>query len=131
VLLGLIVGGVIYFNAGRLGDLVIGPIPKGTPVNLLANFNSEADPALQKQAFKALLGGLAEIKSRNLDADQTRRVLREKVAPELMKVNKCPDFVMDKGQFDVGRRQERVDRAPENPVTMGHERRVAARGIGI
>lgn len=99
VVLGLLMGTVIYFNAGRLGDLNIGPIPAGTPVNLLANFNSEADFETQKQSVTTLIAGLAEIESRHLDAEATQQVMRKKIAPALMAVNKCPDFVMDKGHY--------------------------------
>ncbi len=99
VFLGLLVGTVVYFNAGGLGDLRIGPIPAGTPVNLLANFNSEADRGAQIQSVRTLVAGLAEIESRQLDTEATRRVMTGKIAPALMEVNKCPDFVMDKGHY--------------------------------
>lgn len=97
LLVGLVGGLAIYFNAGRLGDVRIGPIPAGTPVNLLANFNPEAEPSQQKAAVSALVNGLAEIKSRHLEPPEARRLMKEKIAPALMDVNKCPDFVMDKG----------------------------------
>ena len=41
----LVVGLLIYFLNGALGDVRVGPIPKGTPVNLLANVNPDADAA--------------------------------------------------------------------------------------
>lgn len=97
VTLGLLVGLIVYFNAGSLGDVKLGPIPKGTPVNLISNFNPEADQALQISSVKAIVAGLAEIDSRHLDPEAADKVLKEKVAPALMEVNKCPDFVMDKG----------------------------------
>lgn len=87
----------IQFFAGRLGDLRIGPIPAGTPVNLLANVNSEAP---QRDIIKGALEvtrGLSDIRSRSLDPKATREVLARGVVPPLMKINKCPDFVMDRG----------------------------------
>lgn len=99
VVFSLAVGTVVYFNAGKLGDIRLGPIPAGTPVNLLANFNSEADRGTQKESVATLVNGLAEVKSRHLDAEATQKVLKEKIAPALMQVNKCPDFVMDKGHY--------------------------------
>ena len=99
VVFSLGIGFVVYFNAGKLGDLRIGPIPKGTPVNLLANLNSEAEPALLKASISETIQGLAEIESRHLKPEVARDLLRSKVAPALMKVNKCPDFVMDKGHY--------------------------------
>ena len=99
VIAALLIGTIVYFDAGKLGDLSLGPIPKGTPVNLLANFNSEADRGQQSASLKQAVAGLAEIKTRHLGDDEAKRVLKEKVAPALMDVNKCPDFVMDKGHY--------------------------------
>ncbi len=99
VVLSLGVGLLIYFFAGELGDLHIGPIPKGTPVNLLANVNPDADPKELVKAVKVTVGTLAQIDSKHLDDEQAQKLLREKVAPALMKVNKCPDFVMDRGHY--------------------------------
>ena len=95
----LLVGAIVHFYAGNLGDVRIGPIPAGTPVNLLANFNSEAARKTQVRSVKRVLSGLAEIKSRSLDEENAQRVMREKIAPALMEVNKCPDFVMDRGHY--------------------------------
>ena len=97
--LSVLIGGVVYFNAGKLGDLRIGPIPKGTPVNLLANLNSEADVKELKKAIGTTIRGLAEIESRHLEGDEMQKVLKQQIAPALMEVNKCPDFVMDKGHY--------------------------------
>ncbi|MCS7466843.1 hypothetical protein NZK35_09325 [Stieleria sp. ICT_E10.1] len=99
VIAALVVSGLVYFKAGRLGDVNIGPIPKGTPVNLLANFNPEADLATQKKSVATLIAGLAEIESRQLGKEAAERVMKDKIAPALMSVNKCPDFVMDKGHY--------------------------------
>jgi mono/diheme cytochrome c family protein len=93
----LLIGLIVYFNAGRLDDLRLGPIPAGTPVNLLANLNAEADAGDLKRAIGVSITGLAEIASRHLPPDETAEMLRKKVAPALLNVNKCPDFVMDKG----------------------------------
>lgn len=97
VLLALIVGGIVYFNAGGLGDIRIGPIPAGTPVNLIANINPEADPRELKRALGTVIDGLAEIRSRHLKDADADKVMREKIAPALLAVSKCPDFVMDRG----------------------------------
>jgi hypothetical protein len=95
----LTLGGVLYFLNGRLGELSIGPIPRGTPINLLANLNPDADRGEMKQALKTTLDALTEIKTEQLDEAEAQRILRERVAPELMKVNKCPDLVMDRGHY--------------------------------
>lgn len=99
LVLSLAFGGLVYFFAGRLGDVHIGPIPQGTPVNLLANLNPDAKPAELLKAVKVTVNALAEIESKHLDEEQAQKVLREKAAPALMEVNKCPDFVMDHGHY--------------------------------
>jgi hypothetical protein len=95
----LAVGALVHFRTGRFGGLRIGPIPKGTPVNLLANVNPDADPKALRHAVKVTLNTLAEIKSKRLCDEDAQRLMRERIAPELMKVNKCPDFVMDQGHY--------------------------------
>ncbi|MFO0906065.1 MAG: hypothetical protein U0939_23865 [Pirellulales bacterium] len=95
----LAIGSLVYFAAGRLGDVRVGPIPAGTPVNLLANTNPETPRGEFKQATVAAIGAMAQIKSQNLSASEAQKVMQQKVAPELMKINKCPDFVMDRGHY--------------------------------
>jgi hypothetical protein len=99
LVLSLALGGLVYFFAGQLGDIHLGPIPQGTPVNLLANLNPDAKPAELRKAVKLTVGTLAEIESKHLDAEQGQALLRGKAAPALMEVNKCPDFVMDHGHY--------------------------------
>jgi len=75
----------------------IGPIPEGTPVNLLANINLETDPAV-------LLALLLDIKHKldaippGADDDEARKVLKPLV-PKLLGVSKCADFVVNKGHY--------------------------------
>lgn len=96
VVAALVVGFATHFISGRLGDLRIGPIPKGTPVNLLANIDLENRAAAGK-AVLTTLTALGEAKSKHLSPEDTARLMREKVAPALLDASRCPDFVMDKG----------------------------------
>lgn len=85
------------------GFLKIGPIPKGTPINLLANANLEltADPIKAARLVKVALKvktDLLGIRLRHLDADQSREVLKNLI-PDLMSISKCPDFVEDRGHL--------------------------------
>ena len=98
-LAGLAFGFIAHFNSGGFGDFRLGPIPAGTPVNLLANIDAERDLGELKQAIGATIKGLAKIDARRLEGDQKKKVLREEIAPALLKVSKCPDFIMDKGHF--------------------------------
>lgn len=99
IVVGLLISGFLYLLSGRLGDLHLGPIPKGTPVSLLANANPDADPADLKKAVLGSLETLADVESRHLNPDEANKAMRERVAPALMKVSKCPDFVMDEGHY--------------------------------
>jgi cytochrome c5 len=81
--------------AGSDGYVRIGPIPKGTPINLLGN--------LQPDFGKALLGvkilkALLKIHAMNLSPEQATAELI-KAVPELLAANKCPDFIEDKGHY--------------------------------
>ncbi len=101
VVLAIALGAFVYFNAGRLGAIRVGPIPKGTPVNLIANVNGELEKRTLLKAFSEVAAGLTEIETRHLDRnpDELQRVMREEIAPSLLTVSKCPDFVMDKGHY--------------------------------
>jgi len=99
ILIGLIISAFLYLLSGRLGDLRLGPVPKGTPVSLLANLNPDADPIELKKAVFGSLEVLADIESRHLPPEEARKLMRDKVAPALIKVSKCPDFVMDEGHY--------------------------------
>jgi hypothetical protein len=82
-------------------ELRIGPIPKGTPVNLLANINNELsfEPRRLRNLVAVLLRtklALKRIRDEKLEGEQATAVLRELV-PGLLAVSKCPDFVTDRG----------------------------------
>ncbi|WP_454063649.1 hypothetical protein [Candidatus Nitrospira salsa] len=83
-------------------ELSLGPIPKGTPINLLANLNNELsfkDPVRLARLVKVLVkvkAGLKRIKAQNLNDEQSLALLKELV-PDLLEVNKCKDFVIDRG----------------------------------
>ncbi len=81
------------------GYFRLGPIPAGTPVNLLGSFDPEADPANLLALCLKLKVTLAKIKVEHLDAAAARELMRTEVAPALWKVSKCPDFVEDRGHY--------------------------------
>ncbi len=81
------------------GVIEIGPIPAGTPVALLANLALN-DPERHAEIIRLLpdVGRvLAEIAVRDLDERQAAERLREEVAPRLLELSSCPDFVMNRG----------------------------------
>ncbi len=79
------------------GYFRIGPIPAGTPVNLLANLNPDADARKLAAVFIRIKKALAEIKLRNLDSAAARELMKRDVAPALFAASKSPDFINDRG----------------------------------
>jgi hypothetical protein len=82
--------------AGADGYVSIGPIPKGTPINLLANLEPDLSQlvALKIKLSQALLA----IHALNLSPEAAAKELL-KAVPELLAANKCPDFVEDEGHY--------------------------------
>ena len=82
--------------ADKDGWLKLGPIPKGTPVNLLANLEPNFGDlaALEVTLSNALLA----IHAKNLSPEEARAELL-KTVPQLLSANKCPDFIEDEGHY--------------------------------
>jgi hypothetical protein len=89
------------------GSVELGPIPKGTPIDLLGNLDSGADlkgffpRALHYGKLGRLLLRIArDLKSLPPDAstEERRKVFSNLVAP-LMQLNKCPDFIVNRGHY--------------------------------
>ncbi len=74
----------------------IGPIPKGTPVSLISNIDMEQ----RDKVFKVLLELKKDLKALPKDAtdEQARQVFANLLDP-LIKVSKCPDYVVNKGHY--------------------------------
>jgi hypothetical protein len=88
-------------------DIVIGPIPKGTPVDLLANLDllgeglSPADKVRHQDRVVRLLVklkfDLAHLPVGATD-DQAKAVFANLV-PEMLALSKCPDYVVNRGHY--------------------------------
>jgi hypothetical protein len=89
------------------GGLEIGPIPAGTPVDLLANLDllgetngASAKLNHQNQVFELLvklkhdLGALPK----NASDEQAKKVLANLVEP-MLQLSKCPDYVVNRGHY--------------------------------
>ena len=89
------------------GDIKLGPIPKGVPVNLLANLRlrAESDNVAEKLAHVKDVGALLlRLKAdlATLPAGASDEALREKFAnlrEPMMKLSKCADFVVNRGHY--------------------------------
>ena len=117
----------VLFGAG--GDIVIGPIPAGIPVNLLANLQplSESTDPLERAAHAArvvellrhVAGDLAALPANPSDAD-AKRVFANLVEP-MLALNKCPDFVVNRGHYFGTDRQ-----SEEPPLSEADKRALIA-----
>jgi hypothetical protein len=79
------------------GYVRIGPIPVGTPINLLGNVDPDAAPAKLVELFLKMNEVFAQIKLQHLDQDATTALMAKDLGPALLAVSKCPDFVEDRG----------------------------------
>jgi hypothetical protein len=85
----------------------LGPIPKGVPVNLLANLklraesDSLADKAKHvKDVTDMLLKLRTDLKSLPPNAsDDEARVKFVNLREPMLKLSKCPDFVVNRGHY--------------------------------
>jgi hypothetical protein len=89
------------------GGVKIGPIPEGTPVDLIANLNlvpdepdTVANAAHQVKVAELLLRIKSKLEQLPLNAtDEQARQVFAPLAPELLAVSKCPDFVVNRGHY--------------------------------
>jgi hypothetical protein len=89
------------------GGIEIGPIPTGTPVNLLTNVDLVPDNMTLEQRFEhgaKLAELLVKIKLAlgRLPAGATEDQARQAFAPlakPLLELSKCPDFVVNRGHY--------------------------------
>jgi hypothetical protein len=87
------------FIAGKLGDLRVGPFPKGMPINLVASLNPAAPPGDLLSAFWKMHRACRRIEKENLSDEEATRVFEAEAAPALLKVSKNPDWVEDRGHY--------------------------------
>ena len=109
------------------GTIVVGPIPKGTPVNLLANLQPLAesdDPAVRTAHLFKVLELLAQIK-RDLLAlppsasDEQRMSVFSNLKEKLLALDKCPDFVVNRGHyFGTAQQSEEPPLSDEDKRTL-------------
>jgi hypothetical protein len=86
----------LRFRCDKDGYLNVGPIPAGTPINLIANL----DPGVWDMLtlVPGMKADLDKIRDQRLDDEAAKKVFANLV-PDLIKANKCPDFIEDKGHY--------------------------------
>jgi hypothetical protein len=89
------------------GGLEIGPIPAGTPVDLLANFEPLPPTsslrerlAHDKAVVKVVVQLVRDLKAlpQGASDDEARKVLAN-VGEQLLALSKCPDYVVNRGHY--------------------------------
>ena len=75
----------------------LGPIPRGTPVNLLMSMDP-ASPKLPK-AIVSLILAMAEIKKQGISGEAAYKVFAGTAGQPLLDASNCPDFVLDRGHL--------------------------------
>lgn len=110
---------------GSDGGIEIGPIPAGTPVNLIANLMLRAEDGdvpdrldHDRRVFELLVKIKHDLKALPKDAsdDEARKVLENLVKP-LMDLSKCPDYVVNRGHY-FG-----TEKDPSEPALTQQQRR--------
>ena len=89
------------------GEVKIGPIPKGTPVNLLANLDLLGDglEGEQKRQHQKKVVDLLLKMQHDLGAlpgnasDEDARQAFANLVPDLLALSKCPDYIVNRGHY--------------------------------
>jgi len=96
------VPGFLRKYADENGNLKIGPIPQGTPVNLISNTDLELKGVSHKWKLAKLLvnslKALKQVKNEGLTGDEAAKRLK-KLVPDFYALNACPDFIEDEGHL--------------------------------
>lgn len=85
----------------------IGPIPKGTPVGLLANLNplpESADPAEKREHGRKLLSLVLTLNDDLVKlppgaSDEEARKVFSNVVEQFLSLSKCPDLIVNRGHY--------------------------------
>jgi hypothetical protein len=91
--------GLLRRHADKDGYFRIGPIPQGTPINLLANVGPEMEPSEFVSLCLKIKAALVEIKTKNLDSAAAKELLKKDVARALFRASNCPDLIEDRGHY--------------------------------
>jgi len=89
------------------GGIEIGPIPAGTPVDLLANFDPLPEStslrerlAHDKAVVKVVVQLVRDLKALPQGAtDEQARQVFKNVSDQLFSLSKCPDYIVNRGHY--------------------------------
>ena len=78
------------------GMVKIGPIPKGTPISLMSNVDLETDKLDLAKLLLKMKADLIQVEGKS---DEEAAKVFKNLVPDLIKVSKCPDYVVNKGHY--------------------------------
>jgi len=89
------------------GNIVIGPIPAGTPINLLANLkvlsedrNLRSRAAQARELAELMVKIVKALKSLDQDAtNEEARAAYAGIVDDLVNLSNCPDYVVNRGHY--------------------------------
>ncbi len=90
----------LFPNIFHAGGVRLGPIPKGTPVNLLSNLDLEKTDAVIKVVHglkKAVIKDALKDPFEPVTADDIKRF--DGVKADLLNASKCADFIVNRGHY--------------------------------
>jgi hypothetical protein len=96
----LVLAGLSCFAAGQREDLRIGPIPAGTPVNLLANL--DASKARRGELLRLVVKTqalLAAMQAQGVVGEEAVERLGRELGSDLLRLSKSPDLIEDRGHW--------------------------------
>ncbi len=107
------------------GFIEIGPIPKGTPVDLIGNLDvlSDSPDPIERLAHAAKVAGLLsqlkhDLKALPADAsDEVAKKVFASLGQQLYALSKCPDYIVNRGHY-FG-----TDKFPEEPGLSDEQKR--------
>ena len=123
-------GGVLHRLFPQLvsssGDFVLGPIPMGTPVGLLANVKllpEGEDPLVHDQKLVDLLLKLqADLLTASAGASDEQLLEKfSNLKAPMMALSKCPDLVVNRGHYFGTAQFNRQDGLSEDEKAFGKE----------
>jgi hypothetical protein len=98
-------GALPAFLRDEVGDLDVGPIPTGTPVNLLVNLDvtrtGDLGDDLERKAklVRLVVKMIKDLKEVRGKTEEEAKEVFKNLVPDLLGLSKCPDFVVNKGHY--------------------------------
>jgi hypothetical protein len=84
-------------HADADGWFRLGPLPAGTPINLIANLDPKMPPLPLSKLILNIKRLLADAQAQHLDDSALRALMEKEIEPVFFKASKCPDLIEDRG----------------------------------